>query len=369
MGFSVRIAPGVRVRASSRGVRTSLGPRAARVHVGGGRPGFSTGVGPVTYYTGVSGGQRRSSSRSRTGTATATRQLAAATRAADKAEQAQALNDALQAILNVHRVEFPPAQPPNAPAPPAVDVAAFRMKYVKEAKSATSVFSRAARKGALDEAERRAQGEAAALAEQYEQERLSWQASLDDEWAALNANDPDTVLTALAEAFEDNEAAAAAIGVEGAEVTLVVVVPAPAQVPERRPTFTDAGNLSLKKLTKTEGAAMYKELVCGHALVTVKEAFAEAPALTSARVVAMRATPPDAYGKVRSEVVLAARFERSGLIGIQWGQADATQVVNDASTERILIQKGATQELMPIDLTKEPQLAKVVAAVDFDELI
>ena len=34
MGFSVKIAPGVRVRASSRGVRTSIGPRVARVHVG-----------------------------------------------------------------------------------------------------------------------------------------------------------------------------------------------------------------------------------------------------------------------------------------------------------------------------------------------
>jgi hypothetical protein len=37
MGFSIKIAPGVRVRASSRGVRTSIGPRVARVHVGAGR--------------------------------------------------------------------------------------------------------------------------------------------------------------------------------------------------------------------------------------------------------------------------------------------------------------------------------------------
>jgi hypothetical protein len=240
---------------------------------------------------------------------------------------------------------------------------------VKEAKSATSVFSRAARKAALEEAERRAQVDATALAEQYEQEHVSWQASLDKEWTALKANDPETVLATLAEAFEDNEAAAAAIGVEGAEATLIVVVPAPAEVPERRPTLTAAGNLSLKKLTKTESAAMYKELVCGHALVTVKEAFAVAPSLASARVVAMRATSPDAYGEVRSEVVLAARFERSGLNGIQWEKADATQVVNDASSERILIQKGATQELTPVDLTKESQLAEVVGVVDFDELI
>jgi len=68
-------------------------------------------------------------------------------------------------------------------------------------------------------------------------------------------------------------------------------------------------------------------------------------------------------------VVLAARFERSRLVGVQWARADATRVVNDASTERLLIQKGATQELTPIDLAKEPQLAEVVAAVDFEELL
>ena len=45
MSFSVKIAPGVRVRASSRGVRTSIGPRVARVHVGAGRTGISTGAG------------------------------------------------------------------------------------------------------------------------------------------------------------------------------------------------------------------------------------------------------------------------------------------------------------------------------------
>lgn len=51
MGFSVRLGKGVRVRATSRGIRVSAGPRAARLHFGSGRPGFSTGFGPVTYYT------------------------------------------------------------------------------------------------------------------------------------------------------------------------------------------------------------------------------------------------------------------------------------------------------------------------------
>jgi hypothetical protein len=59
MAFSVKLAPGVRVGASSRGVRTSLGPRAARVHVGAGRTGFSTGAGPVSYATTVARGSSR----------------------------------------------------------------------------------------------------------------------------------------------------------------------------------------------------------------------------------------------------------------------------------------------------------------------
>lgn len=369
MGFSVRLAPGVRVRASSRGVRTSLGPRVARVHVGGGRTGFSTGVGPVSYYASASGGRRRSpSSRARTGTATANRQLATAARAAEKQEQARALAEALTTMLNIHRADFPPAQPPVAPAPPPVDIAPFRATHVREAKAATSVFDRTARKAALIEAERRAQIDVANLTAHYEQERTAWQESLDAQWASLKANDPDTVLVVLARAFEDNEAAAAAVGVNGAEVTLIVVVPAASTIPERRPATTTAGNLSLKKLTKTETAAVYTELVCGHVLVTVKEAFAVAPSLQVARVVALRAAPPDAYGKVRPEAVLAARFDRSRLAGIQWAHAEASQIVRDASSEMIMVPKGSIKELTPIDLAQEPDLAEVVCAVDFEEL-
>jgi hypothetical protein len=277
--------------------------------------------------------------------------------------------NALDAILNVHRADFPPAARPIAPAPPAVDVGAFRAKYLKEAKKATSVFARSERKAALQEAERRAGTDAAALTLRYEQERQAWQASLDQTWSALNANDPGTVLTTLVDAFEDNEAAAAAVGIEGSEATLIVVVPPVSSIPERKPTTTTAGNLSLKKLTKRETADMYKQLVCGHALVTVKEAFAVAPALTSARIVAIRATAPDAYGKTRPEVVLAVTFERSKFNGIQWDQADAVQIVNDASDEKVLIQKGATRELTPLNLSTEPELAHVLEAVDFDEML
>lgn len=367
MGFSVRIAPGVRVRASSRGLRASLGPRAARLHVGGGRTGFSTGVGPVSYYTSLGGSHRRPSSRPSSATAATNRQLAAAARSADKLESARALDAALQGIANLHRTHFAPARPPVAPAPPSVDMAAIRAKHRKDAKAATSPFSQK-RRSALEEAERRTQMEVDAITAHYRQARTGWQATIDQQWAALNSNDPDTVLAVLADAFEDNEASAAAVGVDGSEVTLVVVVPPMSAIPERRPITTAAGNLSLKKLTKTETADLYTKCVCGHVLVTVKEAFAVAPAIASARVVAVRSTSPDAVGGRKPEVILAGRFERSRLSQVAWSSEDALQVVNNTISERILVQKGVTKQLIPIDLAKEPELGALVDAIDFEDL-
>lgn len=370
MGFSVRLAPGVRVRASSRGVRTSIGPRVARVHVGAGRTGVSTGVGPVGYYTSVGGTRSRAPSRS--GSSAATRQLAAANRAAaaqQKAEEGERLADALAAVLDLHRAEFEPAQRPVAPPPPPIDVDAVRAPHVRAAKAATGIFARADRKAALAEAERRTLAEVAVLQQSFAEQQAAWQRQLDAQWQALSSNEPDAVLAALAEAFEDNEAAAAAVGVEGQEVSLVVLVPPASALPERRPTLTQAGNLSLKKLTKRETADIYKMLVCGHLLVTVKEAFAVAPRLAAARVVAMRPAPADAYGAVKPEVLLATRLERSALQGIRWADADAPQIVNDAGTGTMLNQKGSTQELTPLDLSKEPDLQALVRAVDFEDLL
>jgi hypothetical protein len=38
MTFYLRILPGLRARFGRRGVRLGIGPRAARLHVGGGKP-------------------------------------------------------------------------------------------------------------------------------------------------------------------------------------------------------------------------------------------------------------------------------------------------------------------------------------------
>jgi hypothetical protein len=127
MGFSLKLAPGVRVRVSSHGVRAGIGPRVARVHVGTGRTGFSSGLGSFSVYGAVGGKRRRESSHQGggrgsgrpSGAAALERQAAAARRAqaeADKAREAQRLagNDP-ETVLATLAEAFEDNEAPAAP--------------------------------------------------------------------------------------------------------------------------------------------------------------------------------------------------------------------------------------------------------------
>ena len=366
LGFSVKVAPGVRVRASSRGVRTSIGPRAARVHVGGGRTTLSTGAGPLTLST-SSGGSRGRATGRRPSAGSYQRQLTVSPAAAAKAQEAQRLAGLFQELIDLHRAEFPSAQPPLAPAAPALDVAESRRRHEQAATEGIGFFAFSARKAAREQAAQAAELEIAARREEAAQQRAALQAELDHWWRALLANDPETVLGTLAEAFEDNEAAAAPLGVDGDEVALVVLAPPESVVPERMPGTTSAGNLSLRKLPKAERAALYTLAVMGHVVVTIKEALAVAPGLQSVRVVALRSAGTDAYGRPRLECVLAGRWTRAAFNGVQWQTADASTVARDTASELLVNLKGG-KELQPLDLADQPGIRALLDVVDVEEL-
>jgi hypothetical protein len=361
VGFSVKLAPGVRVRASSRGLRTSVGPRAARVHFGAGRAGFSTGAGPVGFYTSLGGNSRP---RQRSSTGSASRNLALAA----KVEQGKELAAALQQILVLHQPDFPAAQRPVAPPPAGVDAAAILKRHERAALAGLGLFNRSGRAEAKRSAQVAAHAELAVIADSNQWAVFAYQAELDQLWQRLLNNDPEIVLGTLAEAFEDNEAAAAPVGVLGTEASIAVLVPTPNEIPERKPALTSAGNLTLKKLTRREHADFYKLMVCGYVLVTVKEALAVAPGLTHVRVVAIRTVGPDAYGRPKVEAVLAGRIARQALVGVQWSTASATTIVNEVSDELLLRQAGASKELTALDLYSNPDIASLINAVDLTDL-
>ena len=188
-------------------------------------------------------------------------------------------------------------------------------------------------------------------------------------WQQLCNNVPNVILETLEEVFEDNEAPSAAIGVSGDEVSLAVLVPAMEQVvPERMPTTTQAGNLSLLKLPQRNRAAYYKQFVCGQVLVTVREAFAVAPAITTARVAVLRDDGKDSYGRPRISCLLATKLHRSALNGVRWKTADAAAIITDTSAELLLNAQARTGDLLPLNLAHEPALAQLINPVDLDEL-
>lgn len=357
MGFSVRMAPGVRVRVSSRGVRTSIGPRAARVHVGGGVTGFSSGVGPVTYSTSLGVGRRSSSGL-------VTRSVAASSRA----EAAEQLVDVYRRITRLHHEQFSPAEHPVAPESPSVDTVQVEQRHRKTSLKGISIFARARRRDALAQAAAAAQSEVDARELERVRRQTAAQMQLDAEWTRLRANEPDAVIAALAAAFEDNDAAAAPLGVNAEEAILVVIVPTLAAMPQKKPDITPAGKPTIKAVPKKEAAASHATAVAGCILVTIKEAFAVAPGLRSVRIVAATTPERDAYGNRHPDVLIAARFERARLNGVQWDTTEADRILNDVSSELQLKQVGIAKTLTPLPLEDEPELQALLNAIDYEEL-
>ena len=139
-------------------------------------------------------------------------------------------------------------------------------------------------------------------------------------------------------------------------------------VPERWPTVTQAGNMTFRKLRKRERSDYYTIFVCAQALVTVREAFAVAPGIQSARVTALRIDGRSVYGEPYVSCLMAAAFDRPVLAAVLWESASAVDVVNQAAKERLLKQSGPSKDLTPLDLSSEPELQALVHSIDLRDL-
>ena len=201
---------------------------------------------------------------------------------------------------------------------------------------------------------------------QAQAEQAYAQQELDTQWARLTGNDPDTVLATLAEAFEDNEAPAAPVGIDGTELSLIVLVPGEDAVPERLPATTQAGNLTLRKLPKAERSALYLLLIAGHVLVTLREAFAVAPDVEAARVIAVRRSGPDIYGRPVLDCMVAGRWTRTAFNGVRWADGDAGNILAGTATELVLNRKRG--QILPVDLSTESEIRDLLSSMDTTDL-
>jgi len=285
---------------------------------------------------------------------------------AAKIALAQQVNAIWDRLLSVHRATFPQVQPPIIPRPEVPDLEVLVAQRRKQAVRGIIWFKRTARRQARADAEAKARTEWQQADSAADAEQRRAQAEADAWWARLMANDPPTVLAQLADAFEDNESPAAPLDVTGSEVGIALLAPSDEQIPVRMGRVTAAGNPSLAKLAKGERGTLITAITMGFALVTIREAFAVAPGLTTARVVIVRVAAPDVAGKATLECVAAGRWSKDRLAAANWVNLDAGTIAIDNADELLLdIRGGAPQAL---DLSDQPELRTLVESIDMEEL-
>jgi hypothetical protein len=187
---------------------------------------------------------------------------------ADKAQQAQALTAAIEGIRRLHHREFPLVQRLVVPYPPRPDHAAILSRRMNDALAGVSIFRRSTRKAAEAAAVLATRMECSELEAAGQAQYVAVQHEIDKLWQRLITNDSAVVLALLCHVFQNSSVRAAPVGVWDAEAQLALLAPDVAALPERHPTTTAAGNLSLKKFTKAEMADLYKQLLAGLALAT-----------------------------------------------------------------------------------------------------
>lgn len=354
MGLYFRLAPGLKLRATSRGLRIGVGPRSARLWLGAGGTGMSTGAGPVSFYKSLGGGSRRASS-----SLTAyERQV----RQAQQLEEMVLLSNQLQRMVSVHQTAFPLAQPPKAPSPQPVDIAGMEKRAVKEATEGISILKRSARREAADRARSAAQAEATREWARRQEEHHEDQKDLDAAWDRLLSNDAETVIAALEGAFADNEAPAVPVDVVDGRVTILMVMEGEDAFPERVPKLTPTGRPSLRTLSKTERTQLYVGWMSSNILATVREALATAPHLQAVTVAVLRRGSPTPFGEIPIGVVYAGTFSREMCSRITWEKPEALDAILYAD-DLLMKSTGRTKQLAEIDLSDHPDLRAVVDEV------
>ena len=346
MGLGFRVGSGVKVYGGSRGL------------------GVSVGKGPLRYSTRIGGGSRRSSGPTRTSQAAYERQV----RQAERAEEVQAVLDldiALGATCQVHLYDFEPASKPILSGPEAVNRQQVKARLTAEALEGIGALKFAERRAAKKAAQERLDAEVTAEEVRRAEQTAETQRAWDGFWEQLQANDPDAVLPTLEQAFEDNEAPAAAVSCLEDRVNLVMRwSPIDDVVSERKAAVTPTGKPTIKKRTKKEREELYLEAMCSHALVTAKEAFAVAPRIDRVGVAVVRTQTDPSRGDEIVEPILLALVTRQDFDGIRWENVNATAALLGSAEGRVGFRgKAASKALYGLDLDEDPDEHAFIAKV------
>lgn len=255
------------------------------------------------------------------------------------------LDNQLAAMCSAHLEHLEPAEKPPPPEPAPVDPRAVKNRLVNDAVSGISIFQLGQRRRARRAALERLDAEVAAEEQQQAADAASLKKQWDEYWSRLLANDPQAILPALEQAFEDNEAPAAAVSCQGARVDVVMRWPSLDDVvSERKAAVTPSGKPTVHKRNKGERAELYLEALSSHALATAKEAFAVCPNIEQVGLAVVRGRQDPARGDKTLEPIALAVVSRQDFDRVQWDGISATAAFLGADSGRIGMRgRGAKQ--------------------------
>lgn len=379
MSFGFRLGPpGMSVRVSTRGVRTSVGPRAARVHFGTGRTRISSGFGPFFTSTALGGGGRRASASIRRSTRRSVgpsmAQIARAERAAERARQDTERDAAIAQLhelrwrsTTVHLHEFAAVQRPHIEPPAAVSFDWVEAQAIAHHMRGIGFFERSERRAAKERAHTDAlaytRDETRRLEAVYRDLRIQ----ADQWWTALCANDEATVCDAVNAAFSDNPAAGCAVGVSGSKLSIVMRQQDIDSLPTQTPGTTPTGRPTLKTLTKKDRIGWWLTVMCSNVVATAKEAFAVAPEITEVNIAVLSRMPDT----MRLGIVAFGTWSRSAFAASTWRSPEDAYRIFDigrdvACSVRTTASGALSTTMRPLDVAGIPALAQLleINAVD-----
>ncbi|HUR47913.1 MAG TPA: TerD family protein [Acidimicrobiales bacterium] len=279
----------------------------------------------------------------------------------------------LQAVLNDlttdHLQDFPRAQRPAPPTPPATPLEVIAKEATRHHLAGVSVFARRERTTAKEHAQREAAAYLADLEQQIRARRREWEEDAESWWRALNNNDEPTVLDAVNAAFSDNPAPALAVGVQEAVLSVVIRQPGLAAMPTQHPAVTPAGRPTLKKSSQRDRLWLWFSCLGSHVIATLKEAFAIAPAINAVDLAVITDFAPNS----QLGVAVYGRWSRATIEGRSWRSAEDAQQFVDigedvASCIRWTSAGNLSASMRPVDVSAIPALAGLLdSAVEDDD--
>ncbi|HLH67353.1 MAG TPA: HEAT repeat domain-containing protein, partial [Solirubrobacteraceae bacterium] len=290
-------------------------------------------------------------------------------------------------------------EPPSAPEPAPVDVAAIERQLWKESLGTVPPWKFGARRALRDQVRAEANERGIALQQERQANHAELQSRLDAQWAELQrlrqqiasevdawvslettkraaahrlaqglrniqwqrleAGEPDATLAALRTAFED--APVTPLGCVEATVVLVVAIPDRDElIGDQEPAYTEGGRPTVRKRTQTRMNDLYVGAMASRLLGAARRAATAAPGIEEIFVIGI--VPVD--DSEEWEPVYEGAFGRDYLLtrvpGIPNEVEPLTDALNDAEDAWWEV-VGRTHELATINTDDDPGLAAVMS--------